>query len=275
MKRFLRSASAVLALCMVLTGCGSAEPEESPIKDAPPVGGARMKETTVTEIEEEGEAAEDEQASQDEDNGQDESFGEDEESGEEAQEENEVPDYDDSLTAAFFDILDKQRFFMMTFDRYEVKSVEDTTLTATVSVLSYDMIVYERSQDSENTLTETYYTPVGAYSQVTENAKNKGEMQKISDDDGGDIVKDKLLLSQARNGSLVSADEYSDGTVQEVFELASGERYVYTYDGETGALISVQAPDTTIMVTTFSESIDEIEVPDEIPWEGYSDTDNA
>lgn len=274
MKHFLRSAAAVLAMCMVLSGCGSVEPEESPKKDAPPVGGAKMKETTATGIEEGSEAAENEQASQDEENGLEESFGIDEESEEEAQEENEVPDYDDSLTAAFLDRLDRYRSIRMTYDRYEVKSVEDTTLTATVSVVKYDMIVYERSQDSENTLTETYYTPVGAYSQVTENAKNKGEMQKISDDDGGGIISDTLLLSQAKSGTLVSVDEYSDGSVQEIFEFSSGERYVYAYDGETGALMSVQTPDTTIMVTTFSESIEEIELPDEIQW-SYPDTNNA
>lgn len=257
-------------MIMVLAGCGSVETDEPPVKDVPQVGGARMKESDVSEAEEvsgESEAHDDEQASQEE------SFGEDEEIEEEAQEETEAPDYEDSLTAAFFDGLGKNSF-MLTFERYDVKSVQDITLTDTVSILRYDRVFYERSQDNDNKLTETYYTPVGVYSQVTENGKSKDGLQKVGDEENGDIVRDTLLLTQARNGVLVSADEYSDGTVQEVFELESGERYVYTYFGETGALMSVQSNDTTIMVTTFSEGIDEIELPHEIEW-SYPDPNNA
>ena len=261
MDKRIKIISAAAVLVCVLAGCGSSV--ENTNDDAPVAGGAVTKVTTKaaeTEASENGEAetkaSENGEAGTEAPEGKENPDEEETEAPAEDSEPETAQSYEDSMTAAFIDKLEG-RNFSVTRAVYRIDNNEGMELQFEDRLEVNGDNCHKTMNYADGTLFDTYCIGGMGYQVDTEKGEYRGG---IVTDIGGSLLYPAVLGFDPTFADFVSAESYSDGTVQERFSSA-GTEYVITC--LNGNIISVEGNNTLYDIKGFSEDgVGEIKLPE-------------
>lgn len=256
MKRIFKTLAAVIAMSLVLAGCSSKTDDSLAKYDDLEVGGARIKETTAEE-DVPGNETQTEAVTEKEEVKPDDSS---------VVQQEDLPAFEDSYTAAFCKKL-KEGDLYISFDVYDITSIEDTSIRANMVIMEHDGVGYIRTDQFTGMYTDTYYIGNAWY---TLSVKDGEDGEVISGYDGTEYALDvqaQVMGGLTGDAEVLSVETFSDGSVGETVEFeVAGEKisYEYVYDKDTGVLTNIKGQSMAINVGTFTEGIDEIEIPDAV-----------
>ena len=241
--------AALAVLTMLLAGCGNTAVSGNEVSaaddDTPVAGGAVTKVTT--EAPEESKAEETEVSEETAET----------EAPEEDSEEELSQSYEDSATAAFIDRLDG-REFSMTFAVYRTDNNEGMELQfeETLEVKGDDC--HTAISYPDDTAADTY--SIGGVGYQADTKKGEYRTGGVPADISGNMLYSAVLGFDPTAADFVSAESFSDGSVQERFSSA-GTEYVITY--LNGDVVSVEGNSMMRDVRGFTAGgVGEIKLPD-------------
>ena len=240
-------AAAIALACICLAGCGENDDNNS----APAAGGAVTKTEAQTEAHAETEIPDETEAPAETEKKTETEAADDSEA-----ELSQV--YEGSFTQKFAQTL-AERDFSIELSYYLTDGDEGMGLQRSDSYDVKGDSAHYRSVDADGKVTEHYYIPEGLYT-----VNEDGSVSPMNTSQNGMTgTEDMAFTVMAVSGSaeLISADSYSDGTVEEILNTDGIERTLI-FDGDTGALISMEVGNEYMTVNSFREGIDEVKLPE-------------